>query len=288
MTPQLPPGYTLGPMHADEVSTLWEWARDEGWNPGLHDLSLVWQMQPEAFLALRDATGLAGGGTIFSYGTTFGFMGLFIVRTDLRHQGLGAALWHARRDALAARLDPNASIGMDGVTAMIPFYTRGGFASQYQSLRFEGHAPGRRDPALVAWDAVGLPALIDFDRAFVAADRTAFLTRWLTQPGVTTLVATDAAGITGVGVMRRCDEGVKVGPLHANTPAIAARILDHLIAEADGQRLQIDVPEPNAEGCALARERGLREVFGCTRMYRGPVPELPLAQIFGVTSFEFG
>ncbi len=275
-------------MHVDEVSTLWEWARDEGWNPGVHDLSLVWELQPEAFLALRDATGLAGGGTIFSYGTTFGFMGLFIVRKELRQQGLGAALWHARRDTLAARLDPGATIGMDGVTAMTAFYARGGFSSQYQSLRFAGRATGRRDPALVDLNAVGLDALIDFDRAYVAADRSAFLTQWLTQPGVQIAVATDTAGVTGFGAIRPCHEGVKIGPLHAHTSDVAERILDQLLAQADGEQVQIDIPAPNRAGCARVRARGLIDTFGCTRMYRGPVPQLPLAQIFGVTSFEFG
>jgi len=48
------------------------------------------------------------------------------------------------------------------------------------------------------------------------------------------------------------------------------------------------VPEANPAGVALAQRAGLREVFGCARMYRGPQPDVPVGRIFGVTSFEFG
>ncbi len=39
---------------------------------------------------------------------------------------------------------------------------------------------------------------------------------------------------------------------------------------------------------ALVRAHGMREVFGCARMYLGPPPDLPGAEIFGVTTFELG
>jgi hypothetical protein len=32
----------------------------------------------------------------------------------------------------------------------------------------------------------------------------------------------------------------------------------------------------------------MSESFGCARMYFGAAPELPVGNIFGVTSFEFG
>ena len=57
-------------------------------DPGLSDLEVAWRTDPEAFVALRDGDVLAGGGSIFSYGGDFGFMGLFIMRADLRKQGL--------------------------------------------------------------------------------------------------------------------------------------------------------------------------------------------------------
>jgi len=60
------------------------------------------------------------------------------------------------------------------------------------------------------------------------------------------------------------------------------------MARITGEQVQLDAPEPNQAGTRLAVKFGLSEVFGCARMYRGPVPNLPLGNIFGVTSFEFG
>ena len=61
-----------------------------------------------------------------------------------------------------------------------------------------------------------------------------------------------------------------------------------LMARVSGSRVQLDVPEPNGAGLRLARARGLAESFGCARMYHGRDPGLPIEEIFGVTSFEFG
>jgi hypothetical protein len=48
------------------------------------------------------------------------------------------------------------------------------------------------------------------------------------------------------------------------------------------------VPEPNQSGMRLAQQFGLKEAFGCARMYCGGDPKLPVQSIYGVTSFEFG
>jgi hypothetical protein len=38
----------------------------------------------------------------------------------------------------------------------------------------------------------------------------------------------------------------------------------------------------------MAQEAGMAPVFETARMYAGPAPDLPLAQIYGITSFELG
>jgi len=143
---QLPAGFAITPMRENELGILGEWAAAEGWNPGHSDLAIAWQTDPQAFVALREGDRLAGGGSIYSYDGLFGFMGLFIMRADLRRQGLGATLWHWRQDTLLQRLRSGATIGMDGVFNMVPFYERGGFKPAYRDLRYQGIAAGRRSP----------------------------------------------------------------------------------------------------------------------------------------------
>src|SRR5882757_8018512 len=174
---------TIGPMRRDEVAILAGWAADEGWNPGKADLDIAWDTDPEAFIALRKGSELVGGGTIFSYARLFGFMGLFIVRRDMRGDGLGGELWRRRLKRLQGRLSPGAAIGMDGVFAMVPFYERGGFVLAHKDLRFEGIAStttqGPVDPEVRRLSESDFETIDRFDRAHVPVPRTSFLRRWM-------------------------------------------------------------------------------------------------------------
>ncbi len=52
--------------------------------------------------------------------------------------------------------------------------------------------------------------------------------------------------------------------------------------------IYLDVPAPNAAAIRLAERHGMKPVFETARMYTGAAPDLPLARLFGVTSFELG
>jgi len=287
-SPTLPAGLSIGAMRREEADILAGWAADEGWNPGKADIGIAWATDPEAFIALRQGSELAGGGTIFSYDGRFGFMGLFIVRRELRGAGLGAQLWHHRLKRLQQRLKPGASIGMDGVFAMVPFYERGGFALAYRDLRFEGIAQGTADPQVCALDPSMFALVEAVDRAYVPAPRPSFLRQWMFQPGAHAIGLIERDRLVGYGVARPARVGYKLGPVFAERPDIAERLIGSLMAKIAGQQVQLDVPEPNQAGMQLARQFGLKEVFGCARMYCGGDPKLPVEGIYGVTSFEFG
>lgn len=279
---------SIAPMRPDEVLVLEEWAAAEGWNPGLADLAIAHAVDPDAFVALRQGDEMVGGGSIFSHGGVFGFMGLFIVRADLRGGRLGTTLWHQRLEMLRNRLAPGASIGMDGVFAMVPFYEKGGFKLAHRDLRFEGVAHGQMDSDAHSYPEISFAEIDSFDRRFFPAPRSAFLVRWLEQPGAHVLGIRVNDMLAGYGVARPCRQGFKLGPVFADTPDIAERLISSLMAKIEGEKVALDVPEPNEAGLRLAARFGLSESFGCARLYYGPAPDLPLNGIFGVTSFEFG
>jgi hypothetical protein len=285
---KLPADYSISAMREDEVATLGDWAAAEGWNPGLSDLEIAWETDPEAFVALRHENTLAGGGSIFSYGGDFGFMGLFIMRADLRQKGLGTALWHWRLNRLLERLKPGAGICMDGVFDMVPFYERGGFKKAFRDVRYQGSAVGAADPEVVTLGTGDFAKIAAYDRGFLPAARDAFLARWIAAPGVITMGLHENDELAGYGVARPCREGFKIGPLFADRADIAERIAASLMGSIAGQQVQIDVPEANPAAIALAEGFGFRMSFGCMRLYYGPVPALPIGQTFAVTSLEFG
>lgn len=284
----LPSGLEITPMGEDDLARLHTWAAEEGWNPGLSDIRIAWTIDPEAFVALRRRGEMIGGGSIFSYEGKYGFMGLFIMRPDVRKQGLGSLLWTWRRDRLLARLDGGASIGMDGVFEMAPFYERGGFKPAHRDVRYQGVANGVDDPGVAVGDQSHFEDLERYDRPFFPAKRSRFLRLWMQEPGVITASLTEEGRVVGDGVARPCRVGYKIGPLFADRVDVAKRIAGALMAHIRGEQVQMDVPEANAAAVTLAADLGLAPVFGCLRMYLGEPQALSIERTFAITSMEFG
>jgi hypothetical protein len=265
------------------------WAADEGWNPGLHDAELFWKADPDAFVAADLGGEMIGGGAIVSYGGTFGFMGLFIVQPEFRGKGLGGRLWYQRRRQLKERLQPGATIGMDGVFEMQDWYAVGGFKLAHRSVRYEATALEARARAnVVALSAVPFERVAAYDRDCFPAPRDSFLQAWVEQADSRALAVVDGEALRGYGVARRCGRGIKIGPLFADDGDAAEALYDGLTGLAPGEPAFIDVPEDNAAALALAHSRGMVEVFGTARMYAGPAPALRHDRIFGITTFELG
>lgn len=260
------------------------WAADEGWNPGLADAARFRAADPEGFLALHEDGAPVASISVVRYGERFGFLGLYIVRPDRRGRGLGHALWRAGMAHLGDRV-----VGLDGVVAQQANYARSGFVAAHRSVRYAG-APAivaAHDPTVRPADAALLPALVAFDRAHFPATRAAFLRGWLLGAGHVARVRVVDGAVVGYGVRRPCRAGSKIGPLFARDPATAEALALALIEGAGGP-VALDVPEPNAAGAALARRLGLAPVFETARMYRGPAPDLPISQVYGLTTFELG
>jgi len=274
-----------------ELDTAIEWAAQEGWNPGLNDADVFWDTDPTGFVCAEENGEVIATGSIVNYDGVFGFMGFFIVRPDRRGSGIGREFWRWRRDTLLSRMQPGASIGMDGVFTMQPFYAKGGFVFSHRNLRMAG--TGRPAPAgafdgLTELSKLPFAAVADYDRKHFGFAREAFLRRWIAPHNGRALAIWDGNGLHGYGVIRPCREGFKIGPLFADSEQTAESLFVALADQATGAPLYLDTPENNPAALALAARHQLTESFGCARMYYGSAPALPWSQIYGVTSFELG
>ena len=281
-------------MTRQEVDHLVDWAAREGWNPGLHDAEAFWATDPDAYIAADLDDELIGGGAITSYAGEFGFMGFFIVRPEFRGQGLGNALWNTRLKKLRARLLPGAGIGLDGVFEMQDYYAEGGFVFSHRNIRYRAEISGNaslsesNSDQIVPICSVPFDQLAEYDRTCFPAPRAAFLKAWITQPDALALGCLRQGKLSGFGIIRRCLDGCKIGPLFADDLSAALNIYAHLADFASGGPLFLDVPENNSCALDLAREHRMVEVFGCARMYSGPAPDIAHHRVFGVTTFELG
>jgi GNAT superfamily N-acetyltransferase len=278
--------FTIRSMAPHEISQALDWAAAECWNPGLADAACFHAADPGAFLVatLNDAPIGCISATV--YGAAFGFIGFYLMRPEFRGKGYGMALWRAAMARLQGRV-----IGLDGVVAQQANYQKSGFTLLHRNIRYGAAAPFMPPPPgpqPIEATALNFDQVAAFDRRFFPGPRDAFLREWLTSPEHIALVLLGADGAQALGVLRPCREGSKIGPLFAETPEAAPRVFASLLARAPAGPVFLDVPEPNSAAINMAREAGMAPVFETARMYAGPAPDLPLAQIYGITSFELG
>lgn len=278
--------FTVRRMTRPEVDFAVELAAREGWNPGLHDAECFYRADPEGFLVGLIGDRPVGCISAVSYPGGFGFIGLYIVLPEYRRCGCGIRLWQAAMTRLAGH-----TVGLDGVVAQQPNYRKSGFALAYRNIRYEGRAPAATgdDPGLTEVGAVPFERLCAYDRRCFPAERREFLACWLRTPGAFGLVHAQHGAVQGYGLIRPCRTGWKVGPLFADSEAVARRLYRGLCARAgEGAVVYLDVPEVNPPAVALAEEHGMSRVFETARMYTGEPSAVSPARTFGVTTFELG
>jgi GNAT superfamily N-acetyltransferase len=261
-----------------------KWADAEGWNPGLDDEERFLLADPDAFIAAEDARGIAATVSCALYGEDYGFIGLYIVRPDLRGRGVGRALFERALERAGARV-----IGLDAVIAQQPSYERRGFVLAHQNVRWRMAGGGRRPAGVVDLSAVPIGDVLAFDTAVFGTERERFVRAWIDRPHGHALGCLDGGVLVGYGVLRPCRVGVKVGPLFAEDEGVADRLLAGLQAAVPPEiDLFVDMPEANPRTRALIAARHMQPVFETARMYLNGWPPEDLSRVFGVTTFEFG
>ncbi|WP_348639355.1 hypothetical protein [Mesorhizobium sp. M2A.F.Ca.ET.043.05.1.1] len=132
-----------------------------------------------------------------------------------------------------------------------------------------------------------MAGILAYDRQCFPAPREAFLREWLRQPRIA-LFCGGSAGIAGYGVVRRCREGFKVGPLFADRTELALALLADLAGRIGNEVLHIDVPAGQVQFTAMLQAAGMVPGFATTRMYQSGKPGNAPSTVFGITTLELG
>ncbi|MDF0592788.1 GNAT family N-acetyltransferase [Methanotrichaceae archaeon M04Ac] len=273
-------------MRRDEVELAIDWAAYEGWNPGINDAECFYSADPAGlFVGLLDDEPV-GCISAVSYGSAFGFLGLYIVREERRGRGFGMSLWRQAMNHLGER-----NVGLDGVVGEQENYKKSGFRLLHRSIRFQGTGTGdgRSYPGIVEIAEVPFQDLLNYDTRHFPAERGQFLKSWIAQENSAGFAFIGDGRIEGYGLLRRCQTGFKIGPLFAEDGRVAESLFSALAGRAErGAPVYLDVPEPNSSALSLAARHGMAEIFETARMYTRGDPGLPLGKIFGLTTFELG
>ncbi len=272
-------------MTQDECRLAVEWAAREGWNPGMKDAECFYAADPKGFFIALLNGEPAGCLSAVAYDDHFGFAGLYMVKEEMRHQGIGHKLIEQASAYMGSR-----TVGNDAVVTQQETYRKYGFQLAYRNIRYCGIASSAvmHDPEIQDLRDMPFSRLAAYDRVMFPAERTAFLRCWIGQNEGAALGCMKHGKLSGYGVIRKCRRGYKIGPLFADDEEIADRLFRSLTGKIRGDEFFFDIPEPNPGARALIQRYGMNMVFETARMYSGPVPSLPLEKIFGVTSFELG
>lgn len=272
-------------MTQGEFSQAIEWAAAEGWNPGMHDDDCFYAADPNGFFLAQRNGEPVGCLSAVAYDDFFGFAGFYIVKPEWRSCGIG----HQLIERASAYMG-NRTIGNDAVVAQQESYKKYGFRMAYRNIRYRGFASSEmiNTPEIFDLHKIPFKQLTVYDRGMFPAQRFTFLKGWIDQPEGVALGYVRDGQLSGYGVIRKCRQGYKIGPLFADDETIADQLFLSLTGRIFGEEYFLDVPEPNSSAARLVQRYNMQMVFETARMYSGAFPSLALDKIFGVTSFELG
>jgi GNAT superfamily N-acetyltransferase len=260
------------------------WAAGEGWNPGLDDSERFMAADPGAFMAAERDGEIAGTVSCPLYGSGYAFIGFYIVRPELRGQGIGSPLFGRALDRAGERV-----VGLDGVLEQEASYAKRGFVLAHRNVRWRTEGGGGAPEGLVELSSVPFEELLAFDAPIFGTERESFLRPWVDRPAGHALACLDEGRLAGYAVLRACHTGMKVGPLFADGPEVAETLLAGMLAAAGpATEVFVDMPAANARAAVLRERREMEAGFETVRMYLNGRPPEDVERVFAVTSFEFG
>ena len=246
------------PIDAEHCEAVWPLSVEAGWNQNVAD----WRFM----LGAGRGFGCAGpdgkwqaSSLVLPLGQKLAWISMVLVTRERRRGGLGTGLLKRCIDEVRSA---GAVAGLDATEQGRPIYLPLGFHDLYRISRW--HFDQVKDtavrlPAGINLRPVGpadLPRLALYDRPLTGMERPAILAHLaLRQPG-RAWIAEDAAGkIAGFVLGREGRMATSLGPVVADSEAIALALIAKAAASAPGPFI-IDVPEAHRARRCLAGGAG--------------------------------
>lgn len=269
-------------LHArrEELDTALGWAAAEGWNPGLDDVSAFWAADPLGFFVAEVSDQPVAFISVVNHCADHAFLGLYLCHPAWRGKGIGLALW--RHAILHAG---GRSIALEGVEAQQANYARSGFVRVGGTERWEGQLPVFEDNAARLAEPQDLAMIQDLDTAGNGYSRFSFCRKWIeATPTRQTVILLNGSGFATV---RRCKEGIKIGPVMAPTAGLALQVVKFAANCMKGDKVVLDLPEENSALASLLASAGFCKGFKTARMFKG-VPSKPSNLLQAIATIKLG
>lgn len=255
----------LRSMRLDDIPVAMRLKDAAGWNQTEADWRRLITASPQGCFVAASQDSVVGTVTTITYAGCVSWVGMVLVDSQHRGQGIGTALLkHA-----IAYLDAEgvASIKLDATPAGRPLYEKLGFVPEYELERWSLQRPPVQ--AVAKFQEVELDRLLAWDRKVFGVDRSALLRSLHEAAPQFTLEARSNSRLDGYAFGRHGSLADQLGPWVAIGETAAALILDEFLKRSRRATLFVDCLTRTAWSLMLARSRGFTFSRSLTRMYRG-------------------
>jgi Acetyltransferase (GNAT) domain len=278
----------IGAAESDAVSTL---SIEAGWNQNVAD----WRFMLAAGrgFGCRGADGKwEASSLVLPLGQKLAWISMVLVTKPRRHGGLGTGLLKRCIEEVHAS---DAVAGLDATEEGRPIYLTMGFRDLYRIARW--HFDRAEDfPAappmgitLRPCTMADLPRLALYDRPLSGMERPSILAHLATrQPGLAWVAETGSGRIAGFGLGREGRVASSIGPVIADSAAIALALISQATKAAPGPFI-LDVPEAHRDIRVWLEQRGAVTPRAYMRMTLGEAEGLADAShLFALAGPELG
>ncbi|MEP2530341.1 GNAT family N-acetyltransferase [Shimia sp.] len=276
-------GMNMRIANLKDLAQILDWAADEGWNPGLGDAAGFFAADPDGFFVAEQGGALVAAISVVAHSAEFAFLGLYLCHPEFRGQGIGYSLWKHALDHAGTR-----TVGLDGVADQQANYAKSGFVKTGSSVRYEGVLPPVASRNVRLADDADAGVISTLDQQANGVTRPRFLNAWIAQTDTRkTLVLCSGSEVTGFATIRRCRQGVKVGPVIAPDTAQALELTKGALQALPSDHVIIDVPSENTALTNTLIGAGFESSFATARMWRG-TPPVASGTLAAIATMELG
>jgi GNAT superfamily N-acetyltransferase len=242
-------------------------SNEPGWNQVEADWELMIGAGDSFGVSTADGDLVASGLTV-PFEAHFGWIAMILVTSPWRRQGLATHLMGRCIKALLARdLVPGLDATPDGREVYLPL----GFHDVYRLTRYHAKGPAQwqQAPATPGIRPMTLAdefAIAVYDRPIFGSDRAYVLQHLRARRPAHAFIAEHSGAIAGFVLARNGHNSTQIGPLVANTSAIAHALLQQVLTGLDGP-VCIDI---------LDRHEDLRQYLA----RQGFAPQFPFIRMF--------
>jgi GNAT superfamily N-acetyltransferase len=259
---------------ADDLAAAQQLSASAGWNQNANDWSMMLQLGQGWGIDAPDGQGrtqLAASVVVLPYGEHFAWTSMVLVLPEFRRRGYAQTLL---RHALAHLTAQGRAAVLDATPAGHAVYVQEGFADTWGFARYRREAgaslqgppvaPATRPLVEADW-----PAIDALDRVAFGASRLPLLRRLAQRLPQAARVLEQDGRLRGYVLGRDGREALQIGPLLADAPEVAQRLMHDALQPFVGEAVYVDPLDRQTAALTWLQQQGFVFQRPFTRMVHG-------------------